>query len=511
MVRDLYGAMRTRTLLTLLMVTSLTLTFCTPATDGNGLDPNAPATALEGGKEDDYLGTLSLEFDLVADVLVYLEGEDAELEGEARQWRARELGLEEMDLITGAVDQQIWAEWTDDDRTSDNAILLRQMSDSIDDIFESESGIFLFEYVVEVAGPSNLMERFPFGQDESGMYLEVTVGSGDDARTYKLRVSVSENTPDSYPEYMQMFEGGLEIAVHIGDDHHTDWKDIAQAESVYDELLQLGFEAPVENFDDLALDSGPFYRTIDVAGQTVNVFVSLYHAEMADDEHLELLIDAYRASARTADIVVYSGHAGRRLDYSGVVLHYGPRAAIPAAEFRDLELPEKYQLFVYAGCETYTGYSESLFAHPGKTTRNADVITTVNFSTSLPRATATITLLNGMIDDVDGTWWPHSWSSLLRQLNDADAGHRWTAMYGVHGLSDNPRVSPLGNVGTVGQACQVNSDCPGIDSQCNLRANNALQCGVACTDDSGCPTGSRCIDVGSNVVDELSQCLPDNG
>ena len=480
------------------------------ASDDAGLDPDAPADVLEGAKADDYLGPISQEYDLVTEVSVTLEGEDAALEGEARTERARALGSEEMNRITMALDQQIWAEWTEDERTGDNSILLRQMSDSIDNMRETEPNVFVFDYVAEVAGPQDLLERYPFGQADGHLFLEVVTGSGDTAHTYHLIVTVSEETPDSYPEYLEMFEDGLDIAVHVGDDHNTEYVDIDQARSIYRALTgELGFQSPVQSFDDLALTSGPFRRELDVDGRPVEVRVTLFHANMAPDDQLDQLVDAYRHSAATADVVIYTGHAGRTLTYSGVVLHYGPRASIPASEFRNLELPDKYQIFVFAGCETYTGYSESLFAHPGKTSANADVITTVNFSTSSSTDTATTSLLGGLLDDSPGTWWPHSWEALLRRINDADAYHHWTAMYGVHGLSDNPRRSPLGDLSTVGQSCSRNSDCPGVDSQCNRRESGELQCGIACTYDSGCPETSHCIDVVSNLVDELSQCIPD--
>ena len=40
------------------------------------------------------------------------------------------------------------------------------------------------------------------------------------------------------------------------------------------------------------------------------VRVTLFHPEMVPDERLSELVDAYKESARTADVVVYSGHAG---------------------------------------------------------------------------------------------------------------------------------------------------------------------------------------------------------
>ncbi len=486
--------------------TLLLLTAC--GTTGNNADlDEQPGEVVEEGKADDYFSSLSAEYDLTTAVSVTLEGEDADLEGDARTERARELALEEMERITSAVDDKIWEDWTEDERTGDNAVMLRQMSDSLDAIVDEGEGVYSFTYLVEIAGPSDLLERYPFGDDDAGLFLMITIGLDESARDYRLDVTTSEATPDSYPEYLEMFEGGLDIAVHIGDDHNGDWVDIAQARSVFVELTQiLGFEPPVNTFEDLQIDSGAFTRQLDVNSEMIDVRVTLFHADMVDDEHLEELLDAYRHSASYADIVVYSGHAGRSLTYSGVVLHYGPRAAIPAAEFRDLVLPEQYQIFLYAGCETYTGYSESLFAHEGKTTRNADVITTVNYSTSLPRATATITLIRGILDDDSGTWWPRSWGSLLENMNDADAGHRWTAMYGVHGLSDNPRTSPLGDLSTVGGTCELNSDCPGIDNRCNS-LDEILQCGVACTETSGCPEGSDCMMVDIGIDEPHNQCV----
>lgn len=491
-----------------LLGTLLTFAACSTPAGENAL-PDRPGSVIEEGKADDYFGSLSAEYDLTAAVRVTLEGEDADLEGEAREERARELALEEMERITAAVDDKIWEDWTEDERTGDNAVMLRQMSDTLDELVDEGEGVYRFEYLVEVAGPSDLLERYPFGDDDAGLFLEISVGYGDDVRDYRLDVTTSEATPDSYPEYMEMFEGGLDIAVHIGDDHNGDWVDIAQARSVYEALTwDLGFEAPegVDRFTDLQIDSGAFTRQLDVAGALVDVRVTLFHADMVDDEHLEELLDAYRHSASYADVVIYSGHAGRSLTYSGVVLHYGPRAAIPAASFRDLDLPESYQIFVYAGCETYTGYSESLFAHEGKTSANADVITTVNYSTSLPNATAAITLIAGLLDDAQGTWWPSSWGSLLENVNDADAGHRWTAMYGVHGLGDNPRYSPLGELATVGQSCEANDDCPGVDNRCNM-LDELLQCGVSCTDDSGCPEGSDCMMVDIGLDEPHYQCV----
>src|SRR5690606_30816990 len=142
--------------------------------------------------------------------------------------------------------------------------------------------------------------------------------------------------------------------------------------AIYDELLALGLRSPVASFAELALDSAPFEGSLDVAGKAVTVRATLVHADMAPDDRLDDLVTKFKARASEADVVVYRGHAGTRLDYSGVVVHYEPRVAIPASDFDWLDLPSKYQVFVFDGCETYTGYADKLYENPQKDEKNAD-------------------------------------------------------------------------------------------------------------------------------------------
>ena len=493
----------------LILVCVASLTGCAlPHDFGAAASPGVDDATGEG-KADDYLSSLGREYDFETLLEVQLSDADLELDDEARASRAQTIASERMSKLTEALDAVIWDRWDKDSRTGDNSLMLRQLSDSIDAPRETEDGAYVFDYLVEAAGPADLFDRFPFdGQDRQRRLLNVEVGEGDDALSYEISVTHSEESTDSYPEYGELMQGGLDIAIHIGDDHRTDDKDIRQARSVYESLVgQFGMRSPVNRFEDLGLESGPFETTMNVEGEAVALRVSLYHADMVEDDELERLLDAYRYSAEHADIVLYEGHAGRSLDYSGVVLHYGPRAAIPASEFRNLVLPNRYQIFVFAGCETYTGYSESLFAHPDKHAGNADVITTVNYSTYRSRATAAIAMLQALTRTYEDTWYPLSWGGVIKHINDYDEGGRWTAMYGVHGLDDNPRISPLADESTIGMSCEDASECPGVDNRCVRRRSGERQCGVACTDDSGCPTGSRCVGVTSGDLGSIRQCL----
>lgn len=521
------------------------------STDPGALNDDAPVSVIDTGAADDYLGVMSREFDLTTEIRITLEGEDALLGPDERLERARVLGSAEMGAISKAVDQKIWDEWENDDRRADNSILLRQLSDTLDGLREVTENEYVFDYLVEVAGPTKLLERFPFDVENGSPYLEVSVETASEPKTYRLLVTDSESTPDSYPEYLEMFEGGLDIAIHIGDDHATGTDsegcgdgscngeescsscpqdcescDMNQVRSLFDALVDpngLNFSSPVQSLEELALDSGPFVRNLNFEDQQVEVRVRLYHADMVDDDHLDLLLQTFQQSAASADIVVYSGHAGRSLDYSGVVLHYGPRVSVPAAEFQNLDLPDKYQIFVFSGCETYTGYSDSLLQHPRKTPLNADIITTANFKSNGTIAAAEIAMLEGLLVEDSGLWFPLSWRSMLFYMNMRDiqtyGRNNWWGMFGVHGLEDNPRISPVAQSlgvnetvergGIVGRTCAGHSECPGIDNRCIRLNNGNIQCGVACAHSTGCPGEGQCVPIQSPIEHTLlNQCVP---
>jgi hypothetical protein len=439
----------------------------------------APEPELDGiEQEADYRSPVGREFDITGEVTITAP-DDA---------KAKELAKAKVESLTRALDERLWKIWPEDDRQSREGIvvMLRSASTMVDGL-RAEGEAFRFTYKAEAAGPHDLLTKLPL---EEGHTLKV-----DDVT---LKLTPAAQTVDAYPQYLDLFQDGLDIAIHVGGDHYTPRNDLNEARAIYDELGKLGLKSPVAKFEDLALGSGAFTGSLDA----VPVRVTLFHADMAPDDKLQDLVDAFKQSAKTADVVVYRGHAGTSLDYSGVVVHYSPRVAIPASEFKSLELPDKYQVFVFDGCETYTGYADKLYEHPKKKANNADVITSVNYGSALVAGESVRAFLRGMLEKTQGTWVPKSWESLLRKINDAKVG-RWTPIYGVHGLGDNPKISPLADPASVGKACTKKSDCPGADSLCVRRTSGKLQCGAACTDDAGCPGGTKCV-----AVRTSKQCLP---
>jgi hypothetical protein len=475
-----------------------------PLALGCGAEATEPSEVEElaevrgDGKSDDYLSPKGREYDVTGTATITLTGDDAALEGDALLARAQALVAAKVDAITGALEKKLAFGPTDNDLV----VMLRAESKGHESLMSLAENQYSFAYKAEVGGPNDLLTRLPLERNMGLAQVTLDV----DMTPVVLTLAPSVQTSDAYPRYREMFEGGLDLAIHVGGDHYDPRNDLDEAKAIYGQLTRLGLRAPVSDFGKLALDSGPFRGQIDVGGTKVDVRATLFHADMAPDDQLDKLIAAYKESARTADVVIYRGHAGTSLDYSGVVVHYNPRVAIPATEFRNLDLPEKYQVFVFDGCETYTGYADQLYQHPKKSARNADVITSVNYGSGLGGADTVLALLSGVLAKKNQTWFPHSWESLLAKINDAKTGS-WLPIYGVHGLSDNPKLSPLANAEAVGRACTRNADCGAVDSLCMRRHDGSRTCGAACTADEGCPGGSKCIRVASAAAGDPRQCV----
>jgi hypothetical protein len=241
----------------------------------------------------------------------------------------------------------------------------------------------------------------------------------------------------------------------------------------------------VTSFDDLKIDSPAFTRQMIIEGKVVEARITIVHSDMVDPSEEEKLSDAMKASLATKDVVIYSGHAGPG---AGFILDYQPRHEIRAGDFKTLDLADKYQIYVFDGCQTYRTYVDDLLENPNKSFDNLDIVTTVNttpFSVGYQTIWEFVYWLT--LTDGAGNHYPISWKDILRGLNTRNFNDVY---YGVHGIDADPKLNPHAP-DVACQPCGQDSDCGGGGNFCLGYAGGAA-CGVACTTDTACGEGYRC-------------------
>ena len=493
-------------------------------------DEEGVAQVVPDGKADNYLSTNGREYFISGTDRFELPRLDDE-DDETYQARAAEHAELRFRALTYFLNAYVTGKTSHDDNFGYGGFrtTVRQRSIRADDLWVGEAGEVSVKFTTEVGGPNRLMAdlgakavgdnlwRFDLvvpklttSEIEQGTFAKTYRGfNGDDLAEDKravmeLDLSVEESSADAFPRYAEMMQDGVfDIAVLVGGDYNEKRWDLVNAEDIYKHLVNdLGFASPVADFGALALDSGPFTKSIDTPKGKVAVQVFMVHpGQSADDP--QALIEATKAHAKARDVVIYDGHAGYDANYSGIVVTYHPRTAISANDFAELDLPSKQQLFVFNGCKTYTVYPDALYANPAKSPENLDIISTVNFSWLSEMTRVTGDLIGSMtrVGRFDGLHEPSSYSRLLSDLN---RGRSWDVIYGVHGLDDNPHASPWAEPARLCAACSHHADCGGAGSLCVSGA-----CGYACTADDACPGDFNCREVAYSGVIETRQCVPE--
>jgi hypothetical protein len=466
-----------------------------------------PSEATED--ELNYRSTAGQEYELSTTVTFATPAEAAALTGAEKEKaitaRAEALRTQVLSTISSEFERL----YPEEARIRNGAVAIqyRQLTPAFRDLVPSGD-----KYSMTVAGEFGAMKdvesKLPMTTGADGTkYLPVTTDLGEGEIELQVSVKPIERSLDAYPKYLELLEDGLDVGFFAGGDHHEPAQDINHARSVYDDLVRSGFASPVATFEALKIDSGPLTSTIKVKGEDVDVRVRIYHVNMTPENDRSALVDAYKHSMRGDDVIIYDGHAGKRLDYSGVVLAYKPtRVSVTAAQFAEIETKDKQQIYLFNGCETYTGYADKLYQNPNRRPDNTDVITTVNYSAIQRQANQVIAFIHQLIDQKNGAWVPRSWDSVLSKMN-AVGERSWFHGYGVHGIDENAKVSPIADVSKVGQTCTTDAQCGSADAKCVQKSSTQKVCGVACADSSGCPNGTKCVlPRGLTALDDR-QCL----
>lgn len=460
------------------------------------------SSAGEDGTEEtadelNYRSTAGQEFALTTQVTFTLPTSVSSLaEGADKQAAIAKHADGLRGTVTTAIVTELDRIWPEDYRVTSAGVSVefRQKTAKVSDLVQAGDGSYSMTVNTEFSGIKDLEKKLPLTTKDGKTFLPVKadVGSGTPV-DLQVFISPIASSLNAYPKYLDLFADGLDISVHVGGDHNDPPQDIAHARSIYDDLVRSGFKSPVNRFEDLKIDSGPLTSSITVKGAKVAVRVNVFHVDMSTPDTRDTLVQAFKNAVKSSDVVIYDGHAGRQLTYSGVVLAYKPaRSSVPASTFKDIESKAKQQVYLFNGCETYTGYADAMYENPNRTPENTDIITTGNFSAIQSKANQVISFIHSFIDQKNGAWIPRSWDSVLGKMN-AVGERSWVHVYGVHGLDDNPKLSPLADVSKIGKTCVSDSECGAADSKCIAVSATKRVCGAACADTAGCPTGTQCV------------------
>ena len=488
---DISGALAAAVALTLLLAacdssSGDTPETTTPTTDG----PHALPT--DDGKADNYISTNAREYLLSGTGSVALPEGFADLDDDVKPDRLDQVVQRRLAVVARSVKSHIDKVLRDANNgvTGEDAkffIYVKRNNAKAEAarVVDDKTGAFDFE--LELIGSMYLMSKVAPGTGRRTFEVEVKDWNDPEAEKLTVQIEGTESR-DAFPRYDALFADGVfDIGIHFGGDYNEGRHDLDTARWTVDVLLDDGWENPsVTSFEELKIDSPAFTRKLQVNGQTIEMRVHLYHSDMVTEENEEQLAVVMKESLAKRDVVFYSGHAGPG---AGFVLDYQPRYEMRASTFATLDLAEKYQIYVFDGCQTYRTYVDDLMKNPAKTFENVDVITTVNttpFSVGYQMIWEFLYWLT-LTDDA-GNHFPLSWKTILRGVNTDQFS---SVHYGVHGVDGDPRLNPHGSENIMCRPCTADAECGASGNYC-LGYSTGPGCGVACTNDTACGQGYRC-------------------
>jgi hypothetical protein len=299
-------------------------------------------------------------------------------------------------------------------------------------------------------------------------------------------------------------DGVLDVDVFFGWDYHSEYH-IKHSQQFFTWLESQGFTKPVASWDAMTKDTAPFTKTVKADGKSVKIEVRFYFGKVGTatdpdtDAGGKVLEDLARASLAKRDVVMYSGHSGPFYGFALANWKKTEEGDLDDADIKAMQLPEKDQLVLANGCETYQ-IGEAFRLNPAKMGKNIDIITTMSFSDAGSPAIVTGTLEALLARDSSNNLRPQPASTLLTKIDGAS--WYFKPMYGFHGIDDNPKVVPWARIENFGKTCSANADCGGPGNLC-VSTTAGKQCTAACSSDPGCGTGYTCKQVASSSTSTI--------
>ena len=513
------------------------------------LSGQSEVSAVPLGKEDNFLSDTGREYMVEGELIIQLDPDDAKLAESTRLRKVKKL----VPLRQLAMSWFLNAYVVPKDKKDPNATyggfnaLSKNASLEDIDIRQLDDTTYAVPMRQEIGGPVDLLSKLPVRDNGDGTYtFELTVGlpsneeianltAGDEwfrkapwknfnpglltpieLDTIELTITRQPRSLDAWPDYARLFEDGkVTVAVHFGWDYHT-LSHLSESKKLYKWLVKNGYTSPVGDYEQLDRRSGPFTRTITAGPSPVDVEVSIFWGKPGTDTDTDtdaggkqLKKDMIK-SLETMEVVVYSGHSGPFWGFSLGNWKKTEEGELDDNEITELDLPDFYQVVLAEGCETYA-MGTAFYANPAKEDRtNLDIVTTTTYSTAgdADPVKDFLTAIVGTREDTTQHA-PVTYGELMRDLD----WNAWDpAMYGVHGIDDNPHLHPYAEVDNFCATCDTDWDC-GSDWGANFCLNLGTDgrfCAAECTGDDGCPDGYACAAVAKGTTITGRACVPQN-
>ncbi len=527
-------------LLTSLVCSSLLAASVGAATTGcTGQEPTSDVNEEDGvvvpeGKEDDFFSTAAAE---------YIFQGRSQVKVAAGQGLAEAKKL--ISLKHTAISWFVNAYLVDKEHDESNAsyggfnAMVKTGAASDLAITDKGGGVFEFTFQQIIAGPKNLMSKLPLVAGK--INIEIGKPSNEEMalletnnewyrkapwdnwnpaavpaaqkETISFSVSREKASNDAWWDYKKLLaDDKLTIDAHFGWDYHSAYH-TKHSKELYSFLLARGFTSPVTSWDKYTRTSGPLTRKMKANGRDVSVEVRIYYGRTGTDTDPDtaaggiVLEKDMRESLNTRDVVIYSGHSGPFYGFALANWKKTDEGDLDDSEMSTVTMPaNRYQIVLAEGCDTYmTGQAFKL--NPNKLGKNIDIVTTTSFSNA-GTATTVTNFVTKLLENTSGTLRPKPVSVMLTDIN-ATAEYGFNTLYGIHGIDDNPQLSPFADVSKSCKSCTTNASCGATGNSCvSLGAGTGKVCASACTTDAACPTGYACRNIAAGTTVFAKACVP---
>ncbi|HTL33776.1 MAG TPA: hypothetical protein VL326_11660 [Kofleriaceae bacterium] len=485
------------------------------------------------GKEDNYRSPTALEFLAKSDATVTLPESDRTLSDAERLDKAKDLVSAKLLQIGWFLNLYVADKEPEDANKSYGGFHAMARNSSVKSLSVTpvDALTFKFNFEATIAGQNSFLSLLPGTTAGGGKKIDLKMGKvtndqllaggwtgGYDVHswdpnkvdaatveTLPMTVTQAPRSANAYLDYNRLYaDGKLEVGAQFGWDYNAGRADLANAEQLYDELVDIGFKSPVGAFKDLKLDSPALTRAGKFNGKDVAISVKLVHPGMVADAAANAvdLRNALLDMLKTKEVILFNGHAGVSGRLLPADFHASSAGNIMPTEYPTLELRDGYQVFLIEGCQTYARFTDGFRQNPKKKGPNGelvnmDIVTSTSYTWTSQGAESMEAILWPLVGtSATSNIKPTTWDDILRVMNAPPSS---TAFMGVNGIDGDPHAHPYARTDLLGSSCTTNAQCGGEGNYCLKQANTtAKACGSVCIDDAGCPSTHRCSSIASS-------------